>query len=373
MRFGSAMGSLLAGICMVVSLAGCQPQAHPQQAGVDYNQYIYAHGRVAYTEDAYVFLDNSLLQFLEPTLSAPLSKLCVRPDCSHRDASCSAWVDTTAVFAADDHLYYIGQDEAGVYGVYELNTTGTERRCIKKIPVVSNVSGGFSSRIYGRYLALEVAKWETESPKYMVYLTDYTDPQAEFSIVLGSETNEETVYAGVELRDGWLFAQAVDAQSQESALVGYNIQTGTQHTLVEPWHSGNAFSLRDQTLYWAAPEDGFYSMNLENMEQTKLGEWDADVGQGLSIYDDQYLYVTNALPQIETTAGEERGLYIYDYEGNQVSFLPGESDGPYPVFLLSTPQYVFFYDSAQELLPQWYMDKGDIAQGKANLLPVPNS
>lgn len=373
MRFGSTLRSLLVGICIFVSLSGCQRGEYQQETGMDYNQYIYAHGRVAYTPEAYIFLERGIMQVLEPTLSAPLSPLCTRPDCAHTDDSCSAWVDTTAVFAVGDSLYYVGQNEAGTYGVYQLNTTGKERRRIKEIPVVSGVNCGFSSRIYGSYLALEVTTWDTEAPSYMVYLTDYTDPEAEFSMVLGGEENTQTAYVGVELRDGWLFAQAMDVQSQELTLVGYNIQTGQPHTLVEDWDAINAYSLRDQTLYWAAPGDGFYALSLEDGEETKLAPWDADVGVGLAVYDDQYVYVTNALPQTVETGGETQGLYVYDYEGGQVAFVPVEGEGQSPVFLLSTPQYVFFYDAAQGMSPKWYLDKGDLSQGKAAWSAVPQA
>lgn len=116
----------MVGLCMGLCMSGCQQGKQPQETGIDYNQYIYAHGQVAYTQDAYVFFQNGVLQFLEPTLSAPLSKLCTRPDCAHQDASCSAWVDATSVFAAGNHLYYVGQDVAREYGVYQLDTTGKE-------------------------------------------------------------------------------------------------------------------------------------------------------------------------------------------------------------------------------------------------------
>lgn len=239
--------------------------------------------------------------------------------------------------------------------------------------MVSDTNCGFSTRIYGSYLALEVTTWDTEAPSYMVYLTDYTDPDAEFSMVFGSKENTETAYVGVELRDGWLFAQAMDVESRESVLVGYDIQAGEQSTMVEGWNATNAFSLRDKTLYWAVPGDGFYSMSLETMEQTKLGEWNAEVGAGVAIYDDQYLYFTNALPKTARADGENQGIYIYDYQGTQVAFIPAESSGQYPVFLLSTPQYVFFYDAAQEMLPKWYLEKSDLAQGNGKLLPVPSA
>lgn len=368
------ISSLLVFICMVLCLSGCQQNKQPpQDTGIDYNQYIYAHGRVAYTQDTYLFFENGMLQFLEPTLSAPLSKLCTRPDCSHRDASCSAWLNATQVFAAGDHLYYVGQDEAGMYGLYEMSTTGEARRCVREIPVISGVNCGFSSRVYGSYLALEVSKWNTSAPSYMVYLTDYTDPEGEFSLVLGGEENTETEYAGIELRDGWLFAQATDVTTKERTLAGYDIQAGEAHTLVEDWSASNAYALKDGTLYWTAPGDGFYSLSLDTMEQTKLGEWNGEVGVGLAIYDDQYLYLSNALSQTASTDGDDRGVYIYDYHGNQVDVIPVESSSQSPVFLLSTPQYVFFYDVSQGLLPKWYLDKGNLGQGNTQLKPVPTA
>lgn len=79
------------------------------------------------------------------------------------------------------------------------------------------------------------------------------------------------------------------------------------------------------------------------------------------------------MSQTASTGGDDRGVYIYDYHGNQVDVIPVESSSQSPVFLLSTPQYVFFYDVSQGLLPKWYLDKGNLGQGNAQLKPVPTA
>ena len=60
-------------VCALLLLAGCGGGAGEAGGAIDYNQYIYSHGWVGYTEDAYIFFNCPQLKFLEPTLSAPLS------------------------------------------------------------------------------------------------------------------------------------------------------------------------------------------------------------------------------------------------------------------------------------------------------------
>ena len=91
------------------------------------------------------------------------------------------------------------------------------------------------------------------------------------------------------------------------------------------------------------------------------------------MYDNEYLYFTNAIPMIDRTGripADKRGLYIYTYEGEQKQFIPvpPEENGKAMIYLLSTPSYVFFTDGSDPVAPVWYLEKADIASGGAKLV-----
>lgn len=383
MKFYKRIPLLLVLLLTLGLLQGCQARASGADAEIDYNQYIYSHGFTAYTEDAYIFFENSQLKFLDSALSAPLSILCIRPNCDHTDNSCAAYLASFSVYASDNKLYYMEKDAEGHYGLYELGLDGTDRKLIRSIPLLDASNLGFSYRIYGEYLALEVTYHTGSSDSSAVYLTEFRDAKAEIVPIFGGKDNTDVSYYMTELRDGWLFTCAMTDGDESWTLMGYNIETGEFYTLVEDWDSVGTFSLKDDTLYWYSFRKGFYALSLTDFQQTKFRDCDPNYEFGMGVYDDQYFYFTNSIPGLndpdviipglggpDAYIPEEKiGLYIYDYEGNLQQFIPTEGQ-IYPTFLLATPQYVFFHPIRGELLPQWYIDKEDIPSGTAALIEV---
>lgn len=353
----------------MIAICGCQSNTSHRSELIDYNQYIYSHGCVAYTDEAYVFFENGQLTFLEPSLSAPLSTMCIRPDCDHVNAHCSSYVDTSSIFASGNNLYYVAKDKNQEYGIYEMNLKGEDRKRIKELTLINDASIGFTYRLYDSLVALETTKWTAEASTYSIYLIDLTNKHADPKLILGGNNNSKTIYAGTELRDGWVFAKAYDTETQERSLVGYNIESGQVYTLISDWNNSNVFSLRDNVLYWFSQEKGFFSLSLDDFQSVQYRS-SFSYEDGPAIYDDQFLYLTNALPSLADIATEKRGLYIYDYEGTLKQFLPLENSSISPVFLLSTPDYVFFFDANGSMAPQWYIEKAKIRSGEVELLSV---
>lgn len=120
---------------------------------------------------------------------------------------------------------------------------------------------------------------------------------------------------------------------------------------------------RDEVYHWAIsdyPDDEFsYNDSF----------WTAII-----TYDDQYLYLTNAIRYMDyqgTVPAEGRGIMVYDFHGNLQQFIPMTQEVGNAMFLLSTPDYVFFYDdSTHSCHPAWYIEKSAIASNSAKMLPV---
>ncbi len=374
MRGRAGICALLLLLPVVMSLSACGTEGK-DPGKIDYNQYIYSHGRTAYTENSYIFMSRGgKVSALEPTLSAPLTPLCLRPECTHTDNTCSAYLDTDSVFASGDALYYIGMDDTGRYGVYRADLTGGGRKCIRKLPMLDQGGIGFTYRIYGDHLALAVTRWSKDTKSDMIYLADLSDPNSEIELILGGEDNTQTSYGTVELRDGWLFVDACQRSTKTYSLIGYNMEKGESRTIVEDWNPYSWIALRGDILYWFAPGDGFYSISLESGEITKYRDCDPVVEMGSGRYDDQYVYFTNMIPVIErerTVPENKLGVYIYNYEGEQIQYIPAAEVPGNPLFLLPTEDYVFFYDAKGAIMPKWYLKKAEIARGEAVFHTLP--
>lgn len=366
--------ALLLLLPVVMSLSACGTEGK-DPGKIDYNQYIYGHGRTAYTENSYIFMSRGgKVSALEPTLSAPLTPLCLRPECTHTDNTCSAYLDTDSVFASGDALYYLAQDENREYGVYRADLNGGRRKCIRKLPILDQGGIGFAHRIYGDHLAIELTRWSKDAESSAIYLADLTDPNSELQLVLGGEDNTQTVYSGIELRDGWLFSLAKDRGAETCSLVGYDLEEGAARTIVEEWFPQNHIALSGDDLYWFTPGGGFYSISLESGEITKYRSCDPVVEMGSGVYDDRYIYFNNMIPalyQEQEVPEDKLGVYIYNYEGEQIQYIPAAEVPGNPLVLLPTADYVFFYDAKGAIMPKWYLKKAEIARGEAVFHTLP--
>lgn len=120
--------------------------------------------------------------------------------------------------------------------------------------------------------------------------------------------------------------------------------------------------------------EGIYSMDIEEKSIVKYRDLDPVLEYGATAYDDQYLYLTNAIRYMDyqgTVPAEGRGIMVYDFHGNLQQFIPMTQEVGNAMFLLSTPDYVFFYDdSTHSCHPAWYIEKSAIASNSAKMLPV---
>lgn len=95
---------------------------------------------------------------------------------------------------------------------------------------------------------------------------------------------------------------------------------------------------------------------------------------GAAAYDDQYLYLTNAIRYMDsqgTVPAEERGVKVYDLQGNLQQFIPVPQESGNALLLLFTPGYVFFCDDRNgSYCPTLYLEKAAVSSGTAQILPV---
>lgn len=346
-----------------------------------YNQYISAHGAAAYTENLYIFFENGYLTCIDYSNPSQSSPLCFQADCNHRSSTCTSWLNTPsrAIYASGDNLYYIDSDKSKTPGLYRMDLSGGRRERVKDLEILENEywpgisTFGYSFRVYGSYLAVELNLLKNDSRQSMIYLTRIDD-RSEGAFVFEGNENGDVLYTAIEFREDWMFVAEKNTAAGTNTLLGYDLSKQSAVPLVEGWDINNSFTMQDNVLYWTVTGEGIYSMDIEEKSIVKYRDLDPVLEYGATAYDDQYLYLTNAIRYMDyqgTVPAEGRGIMVYDFHGNLQQFIPMTQEVGNAMFLLSTPDYVFFYDdSTHSCHPAWYIEKSAIASNSAKMLPV---
>lgn len=366
---------------LLTLLSSCGQPTGQNVAAVDYNQYISAHGAVAYTENLYIFFENGYLTYIDCSNPSQSSPLCFQADCNHRSSTCTSWLNTPsrAIYASGDNLYYIDLDKSKTPGLYRMDLSGGRRERVKDLEILENdywpgiSTFGYSFRVYGSYLAVELNLLKNDSRQSMIYLTRIDD-RSEGAFVFEGNENGDVLYTAIEFREDWMFVAEKNTAAGTNTLLGYDLSKQSAVPLVEGWDINNSFTMQDSVLYWTVTGEGIYSMDIEEKSIVKYRDLDPVLEYGATAYDDQYLYLTNAIRYMDyqgTVPAEGRGIMVYDFHGNLQQFIPMTQEVGNAMFLLSTPDYVFFYDdSTHSCHPAWYIEKSAIASNSAKMLPV---
>ena len=368
-------------LLLLTLLSSCGQPTVPDETATDYNQYIPSHGVTAYTKDLYIFFDSGRLFYVGRSQPSQLFPLCFQADCDHKNSSCTAWLNTPSrsIYAAGDNLYYIDADKDAKPALYRMDLSGGGRELVKSLKILNEESWpgisslGYSFRVYGSYLAIELNLLNEDSWQHKIYLTGI-DGKDEGIFLFGEEDDSDKSYIAIEFRENWLFVTEKSAADGTNTLWGYNFSTQEAVPLVEDWDISNCFTVQDGILYWAVTGDGVYSMDMEKKSVTKHRSFDPVSEYGAAAYDDQYLYLTNAIRYMDSQGkvpAEERGVKVYDLQGNLQQFIPVPQESGNALLLLFTPDYVFFCDDRNgSYCPTLYLEKAAVSSGTAQILPV---
>ena len=260
-----------------------------------------------------------------------------------------------------------------------MDLSGGMRERVKYLEILENEywpgisTFGYSFRVYGSYLAVELNLLKNDSRQSMIYLTRIDD-RSEGAFVFEGNENGDVLYTAIEFREDWMFVAEKNTAAGTNTLLGYDLSKQSVVPLVEGWDINNSFTMQDNVLYWTVTGEGIYSMDIEEKSIVKYRDLDPVLEYGATAYDDQYLYLTNAIRYMDyqgTVPAEGRGIMVYDFHGNLQQFIPMTQEVGNAMFLLSTPDYVFFYDdSTHSCHPAWYIEKSAIASNSAKMLPV---
>lgn len=375
-------------------LAGCVTITHntettapPLNSSSEYNQYTCTHGIWAQAQDGYYILtDNkrtsdsdamSYLYFMDHDLNC--APLCGRPECDHQNADCDAFIDTAAIYYYKDHLYYISTSEFGKRGIYQMTLTGQERRLVQSLDFLnSSESYGLSTKKCGPDLVVNYEAPDiTTGNNQVVYLTSLENDEPPTPIFgeLGGE--DATSYTPWTAKYPWLFVLGAKTELGYEVW-GYNVETQERRFIFDFWNTNVVDIYASETeMDWFLMGDGFYRYDLVTEETKKLRDADPAVELGGGAYDDQYVYLYNATKGIDDMGivpADQRGLHIYDRDGNRLAFVSADGLKFQPSYAFSTVDRVFFYDfSSLNRIPCYYIEKEKIPTGEAVWIPIPSN
>lgn len=351
-------------LAVILLLTGCSGQEAakptPPATDVDYNDYVVWSGAYACTTQGVYFLNHNTLYFLDE--SQKYVPLCSKPQCTHKSPDCSAFVDDSSIYAANDHLYYMAHSTDGPWQLYQMSLTGTERQVVNDIALLKDCNHvGASYQIAGEHFVLSAKIYTAESAERTIYCASL-EHNAPLTPIFTDLEPGLTVPTLMHTTRDWVFAVAQDAELN-CYMVGYEFATGKSHKLfqMDPMYTGNVTLGKDGAFVWSVMNEGIYQMRLGEAPSLlcPLRDWE----QGAAIADDQYFYLSNmaAAKRSDTIDAAQTGVSIYGLDGEPVAFLPAGEIAGVLSYAFSTPQYVYFYDfDALSSIPVCYLDKSEI-------------
>ena len=359
--------SLFMAFLLSVPLMACHDDTKDQDsAGIDYNQYVNGNGFYAYTDTAWLYYDSGLpVQFIDAGLSHPFEIMCAKPDCHHNTVDCSAYVNTPGIYAWNNHLYYLSDEDNANIGLYEMEIGGENRRQLYAIDEMSELqSYAFPYRIQAGYLLLDLVRYDVSTSADTLYLYPLQDGK-NTPVTVFEETDDQKL-VDFYLRDDWVFYSVMaDDSADRQTLYGYRISTKETKLLHDNWQSKNAISLKENTLYFSKEAEKLCRLDLNSGEITEFEPQLEQAGEYLNYavaYDDQYFYLMTA--EAVNSYGKP-GLFIYSYEGELKQFIP-YVDGQLLAYCMTGPD-VSLFNAPQtgDYAPVCYLDKADIEKGNA--------
>lgn len=358
---------ILGTLCVFLVSCTGEAQGTGTESTADYNQYTQGNGFFSYTETAFLFYaPRTPVQFIDTELTQPPEVMCAKPNCRHNSVDCSAYVDTTGLYAYNNRLYYVTKGTDGDVGLYQMEFGGGNRRLLFSINEINELeSYGYTYRIASGYFLLDLQRDSAFQSIDTLYLypleADKTAP-----ITIYEESGEEELVQ-FWLRNDWVFyTVALDSGEEQQYLYGYQIST--QHTtlLYEDWRIRNGLCLKGETLYFSKEAETLCGLELESGKVTEFPNRLEQVGENYNvIYDDAYCYLTSGG---SANLPGKAGVFIYTYEGELVQFIPFEGN-QILAYCISGPNVVLFYDAMSgENTPVCYLRKTDIAKSEAEFI-----
>lgn len=342
--------------------------------GIDYNEYVVWNGAYAWSELATFVLDDLTVYYIGDDHKC--IPICARAQCDHKSKDCSAYLEATDIYAANDRLYYLAYGTEANLGLFSMSLSGIDRRQVNALAPVQDMNNfSYSMRISGDLFALQISLMNADENVKTVYLASLKNNSSLETIFTDLPVGFESVDLW-RMTEDWVFAYSKDSDGAYHIL-GYNILAKKTYDLfvADPTKLGPIYVSKDNFFSWSVLGEGIYRMELGKKPSLVMELPDSLCGAG--VFDDQYIYLCNiAAAKFNPTAvpSEEVGLYIYTHSGELINFLPQGDITGIPSYAVSTKDYIYFYDySAGDPTPAYYLEKEKIGSAELVWMSVKNT
>ncbi|MEG1596195.1 MAG: hypothetical protein RR364_07125 [Lachnospiraceae bacterium] len=346
---------------ILISTGGCGSNGDNQkekEGELDYNDFMVFKNPFALTPSGQYINVYDYIYYM--TDGSPCSILCSKAECGHNDQECDAYFEGSGLTYSNERLYYVGDDQEGEFGLYQMSLTGRERKLVKKLDILTeNIGKTYNLSGCGDHIFLSL-----EGKIYLIDLDKKNEPE-----LIVQPDEKYSSYGTYKVTNQWLVMSACFAKGEYDLLL-YNIKTKEKQVLYEkfvPELYDFYFSDKNEVYYFIG-KDGFYKKNLDTGEVVKFRDAKGEIEDGCASYDDKYVYIST-VPQL---TGKEKGVRIYDREGKLIEFLSTEEIKGNIIYGFSTKERVYFINSssADLMIPAYSIQKDTIGSGKVKFEKV---
>lgn len=352
-------------------LTGCSGQnIHEVENEAAYNQYLRT-SMIALTDHNAVFSNGGRLYYTDYNSMKEPVYLCHDPSCNHRDADCASYFPGDIVFGSADYLYYPMMDDSG-YGFYRMTAQGTEREKMFDFPYSGSSNVGYMVQFCDPYVSVLMAAKELNEGRQSVLIRNINDQSGEWICIFGKEGNRN--YSSVFFRDGWYFASYMTGE-RALGLEAYRLSDGKRVCVTDHWDllSASDIAVTEDHFIWTVQEEGFYTKGFDEQEAAKIAPLEKVIDQAQTFADDEFFYLVNTSKMLDDmleipVPEEERGLKIYNRQGNLLLKITAKELGFRPCYLWSEEDRIVFANTDRSaLFPYFYISRNDIRNQKAEI------
>ena len=298
--------------------------------------------------------------------------LCGKPDCSHSDENCNAYVGK-ALGCCNDKLYGVTQREDGYYQLISMNLDGTNHKNIVRLEELEYTDGtsggGFEWYFYNGYL-FHIVNPIGEGAPCVFFRIDLETGETVRMFDQFSEYNwlgtMFTAYGDC------VYTTCSDNRTGTVTLCQGNLETNEWKTLMEwDFNTYGSLGVFEDTLYYYKKGIGMCEYDLKSGEETLKLETTFGIAQ--VTYDSGHIYVcaTDSDWDIEPESKHWNWtFYVYDREYNLLDQLPLEKIGMInPQFQYVASDAIYFSAMSSGKITH-YIDPQTIGTGEMELIPV---
>lgn len=320
--------------------------------------------------DGYYIENNGFIYYSDRE-EIKFQKLCDKIQCDHRDENCNAWLHPASgiqqgIYFYDGKFVFNFMEERGdtdylVIATKEMDGSDTRELTSIELPSIGGLSGMVFHRNWFLY-NLSFYDMENEQTVTGMYVLDLNHPKEAPRIALEEVVADET-------KGESMFVYSCDEEIAYFTYAGdmyrYNLESSELEKLPENYIGKKHQYLSKDVIYTMDLENNLYKVDTDSYEKTLIMKDDAVFGPCLS--DGEYFYRSNYSYRDTELTEEEKGLYVYDLDGNLLQKIDYSIPTTNRAYYVFAEEKIFVFrleEHAEKIVSYSYFDRSDIETGE---------